>query len=216
MQMKGTWIIRVPYVIPFGLWTERNPVRHAYFSCTFHFHLCLFNRWPDDDPIVGSKLVALCNNKSPFVVFNGFFYIYKKGRFVEISISHSDTLHSVGLRWTINRPVAETYMTTHNIRKRQTSITPSVVEIEIQGSERPQTARQPGSTYLANGWEMKSRWLSTHCLCSVDCMSLSPMQKSKWEGLNIVHVGDGRWAEGRSLFRVSLYYSQANVTYYGR
>jgi hypothetical protein len=27
---------------------------------------------PDDDPIVGLKLVALCNNKSPFVVFDGF------------------------------------------------------------------------------------------------------------------------------------------------
>jgi hypothetical protein len=31
--------------------------------------------WPDDDPIVGSKLFTLCNNKSPFVVFDGFFYI---------------------------------------------------------------------------------------------------------------------------------------------
>jgi hypothetical protein len=34
------------------------------------------NRWPDGDPIVGSKIVALINNKSPFVVFDGFFYIY--------------------------------------------------------------------------------------------------------------------------------------------
>jgi hypothetical protein len=41
-----------------------------------HFHSLLFNRWREDDPIVGSKLVALCNNKSPFVVFDGFFYIY--------------------------------------------------------------------------------------------------------------------------------------------
>jgi hypothetical protein len=29
-----------------------------------------------DDPIVGSKPVALCINKSPFVVFDGFFCIY--------------------------------------------------------------------------------------------------------------------------------------------
>jgi hypothetical protein len=29
-----------------------------------------------DDLIVGSKPVALCNNKSHFVVFDGFFYIY--------------------------------------------------------------------------------------------------------------------------------------------
>jgi hypothetical protein len=35
----------------------------------------VLNRWPDDDLIVGSKLVALCNNKSPFVVFDEFFYI---------------------------------------------------------------------------------------------------------------------------------------------
>jgi hypothetical protein len=49
---------------------------HACFSCTFHFHYLLFNRWPDDDPVVGSKLFALCNNRSPFVVFDGFFYIY--------------------------------------------------------------------------------------------------------------------------------------------
>jgi hypothetical protein len=34
------------------------------------------HRWPDDDPIVGSKLVALCNNKSPFVTLDGFFSIY--------------------------------------------------------------------------------------------------------------------------------------------
>jgi hypothetical protein len=30
---------------------------------------------PDCDPIVGWKLVALCNSKSPFVVFDRFFYI---------------------------------------------------------------------------------------------------------------------------------------------
>jgi hypothetical protein len=46
---------------------------HAYFPCTFHFHYFLFNRWPDDDPIVGSKPVSLCNNKSPFFAFDGFF-----------------------------------------------------------------------------------------------------------------------------------------------
>jgi hypothetical protein len=28
------------------------------------------------DSIDGSTLVALCNNKSPFVVFDGFFYMY--------------------------------------------------------------------------------------------------------------------------------------------
>jgi hypothetical protein len=40
------------------------------------FSLLLYNCWPDDDPIDRSKLVALCNNKSPFFVCDGFFYIY--------------------------------------------------------------------------------------------------------------------------------------------
>jgi hypothetical protein len=48
---------------------------HVFFM-DLSFSLVLFNRWPDDGPIDGSKLVSLCNNKPPFVVSDGFFYIY--------------------------------------------------------------------------------------------------------------------------------------------
>jgi hypothetical protein len=49
-----------------------DPVRHTYFSCSFHFRYYLFNRWSYDDPIGGSKVAVSCN-KSPFVVFDGIF-----------------------------------------------------------------------------------------------------------------------------------------------
>ena len=56
------------------------------------------------------------------------------------SQSHSDTPHSVGLLWTSDRPEAETSTcTTHNTRKRQTTVPPAGFESTIPASERPQT-----------------------------------------------------------------------------
>ena len=56
----------------------------------------------------------------------------------EVSRSQSDP--SVGTLWTMDRPVAETFcLTTHNTRKRQTSMPPAEFEPVIPGNERPQT-----------------------------------------------------------------------------
>jgi len=53
---------------------------------------------------------------------------------VEISRSHSDTPHSVGLLWRSDRPVAA-----HNTRKRQTFMPPAGFEPAIPASELQQT-----------------------------------------------------------------------------
>ena len=45
-----------------------------------------------------------------------------QGFIIEASRSHSDTPHSVGLLWTSDQPDTETYLTTHNAHKRQTSM----------------------------------------------------------------------------------------------
>jgi len=59
---------------------------------------------------------------------------------VEVPRSHSDTPHSVGLLCTSDRSFAETfYLTTHNIRNRQTSVTPTGFEPAISVGDRPQT-----------------------------------------------------------------------------
>jgi len=59
---------------------------------------------------------------------------------VEVSRSPSDTPHSVGLLWTSDRPRRrDLYLTTHNIRQRQTSMPPPGFEPAISASERPQT-----------------------------------------------------------------------------
>jgi len=52
--------------------------------------------------------------------------------------SPSDTPHSVGLLWASDQPDAET-LTTHNTRKRQTSMPLAGSEPTTQASERPQT-----------------------------------------------------------------------------
>jgi hypothetical protein len=53
----------------------------------------------------------------------------------EVSRSHSDTSHSVGLLWTIDHPYADLYLTTHNTHIHA----PSGFEPAIPASERPQT-----------------------------------------------------------------------------
>jgi hypothetical protein len=59
---------------------------------------------------------------------------------VEVSRSHSDTPHSVGLLWTSDQSVAETpNMTTHNTHNKQISITPAGFEPAIPASQRSQT-----------------------------------------------------------------------------
>jgi hypothetical protein len=57
----------------------------------------------------------------------------------EVSKSHSDTSHRVGLLWTSDQPVAETYLTTHNTQKRQASMPLAGFERAIPASERQQT-----------------------------------------------------------------------------
>ena len=60
---------------------------------------------------------------------------------IEVSLSHSDTPHSVGLFWTSDQPDAETthYLTRHTTHKRQTSMPPAGFEPAFPASERPQT-----------------------------------------------------------------------------
>jgi hypothetical protein len=54
----------------------------------------------------------------------------------EASRSNSlDTPHSVGLLWTSHQPYADLYLTTHNTRKRQTSMSPAGFEPGIPESE---------------------------------------------------------------------------------
>jgi len=58
----------------------------------------------------------------------------------EDSRSHSDTPQSVGLLWISNQPDAQTSTwQTHNNPKRQTTMSPPVVETKTPASERPQT-----------------------------------------------------------------------------
>jgi len=69
---------------------------------------------------------------------------------IENSRSHSDTLHSVGLLWTSDQPVAETSTWQHTTDK---SMPPVVCEPEIPASERPQTdcaATGIGTTYIGS------------------------------------------------------------------
>jgi len=61
------------------------------------------------------------------------------GPLTEVSISHSDTPHSVGFFWTSDRPLACLYLTTHDTHKKQTSMLSAGFEPEISASERPQT-----------------------------------------------------------------------------
>ena len=59
---------------------------------------------------------------------------------IEVSSSHSDTPHSVGLLWTSDKPDTGTSTyTTHNTYNRQTSMPPAGFEPIITASERPQT-----------------------------------------------------------------------------
>jgi len=57
---------------------------------------------------------------------------------VEVSRSHSDTSHSVGLLRTSDQSDAN-YLTTHDSYKRQTTMSPAGFESAIPVSERPQT-----------------------------------------------------------------------------
>jgi len=56
-------------------------------------------------------------------------------RIAEVSRSHLDTPHSIGLLWTSDRPVAQTPLP-HN---RHTSMPPVTFEPAISASKRPQT-----------------------------------------------------------------------------
>jgi hypothetical protein len=57
----------------------------------------------------------------------------------EVSKSQSDTPQSVGLLWTSDQPVAETYLTAHNTQKRQASMLLARFEAAIPSNERQQT-----------------------------------------------------------------------------
>ena len=53
---------------------------------------------------------------------------------IEVSRSHSDNPHSVGLLWTSHRPLQRLYLTTHNTHKRQTFFPPTESERTIPAS----------------------------------------------------------------------------------
>jgi len=57
---------------------------------------------------------------------------------VEASRSHSDIPHSVGLLWTSDRPVAETYTRQKSQHLQETDI-PGRIRTAFPASERPQT-----------------------------------------------------------------------------
>jgi len=66
---------------------------------------------------------------------------------VEVSKSHSDTPHSVGLLWTSDRSVAQTSNSQHTTLTKEISILPAGLELAIPAGERPQTHtsdRPPG------------------------------------------------------------------------
>ena len=56
--------------------------------------------------------------------------------------------NSVGLLWMRDGPVADLYLTTHNIHNRQTSIPPAGFEPTIPVGERPQTQPLTGITQI--------------------------------------------------------------------
>ena len=58
---------------------------------------------------------------------------------VKVSKSHSDTQHSVGLLWTKDRPVAETYTGKHTTLTGQKSMPRARLEPAIPASERKPT-----------------------------------------------------------------------------
>jgi hypothetical protein len=57
----------------------------------------------------------------------------------EVSKSHSDTPHTVGLLWKSDQPVVDTYLTTYNTQKRQASMPLAGFEPAIPAIERQQT-----------------------------------------------------------------------------
>jgi len=59
---------------------------------------------------------------------------------VEVSRSYTETLHSVGLLWTSDRPVSESCTgTAQDTDKRQTSMPPVGFGPAVPAGERPQT-----------------------------------------------------------------------------
>jgi hypothetical protein len=59
---------------------------------------------------------------------------------VEVSQSHSETPHSVGLLWTSDQPVRNNlYLKTHNTHNRQTSMLPAGLKPGISASEQSPT-----------------------------------------------------------------------------
>ena len=58
---------------------------------------------------------------------------------VKVSKSHSDTQHSIGLFWTRDRPIAETFTGQHTTLTRQKSMPRARFETAIPASKRQQT-----------------------------------------------------------------------------
>jgi hypothetical protein len=70
-------------------------------------------------------------------------------------LSTHDTPQSVGLPWTSDQLVTETYLTTHNTHDRQTSMPPVGFKPKISADELPQTyafrtATRTQYNYLVN------------------------------------------------------------------
>jgi len=56
----------------------------------------------------------------------------------EVSKSHSDTPHTVGLLWTSDQPVEKAYVTTYNTQKKQASMSLAGFEPAFPAIERQQ------------------------------------------------------------------------------
>jgi hypothetical protein len=75
----------------------------------------------------------------------------------EASLLHSDTPHSIELLWTSDQSHRDIYLTTHNNRRRQTSMPPAGFEPAIPGSEGPQTLVIDGPRRDSNPQSQKAR-----------------------------------------------------------
>ena len=95
---------------------------------------------------------------------------------VEVSRLHSDTLHSLGLLWTSDRPVAETSTWQNTTLAKDTSLTPAGFETIIWASEGPQTHTldclspgidcNPCRPYIFSV-VTQTQWQTNVCICSV-------------------------------------------------
>jgi hypothetical protein len=123
-------------------------VRRGLYSAGFEYDLmvdfCEHGSEPSDTKVAGNFLHSRglyeCLCRARWIDFS--FFMARQPQWglgfliVEVSRSHSDTPHSVGLLWRSDRPVAET---SDNTNSQETVMSPAGFEFSISEGERPQT-----------------------------------------------------------------------------